>query len=79
MKEVIMEFSVFNKPVDGFLNLKLNIYERSEGRGKSIDMSIWVKENDSRKKLEIEAKKTALEFLKNATKSLEDDLNKSME
>lgn len=74
-----MEFSVFNKPVDGFLNLKLNIYERSEGRGKSIDMSIWVKENDSRKKLEIEAKKTALEFLKNATKSLEDDLNKSME
>ena len=30
-----MEFSVFNKPVDGFLNLKLNIYERSEGRGKS--------------------------------------------
>ena len=74
-----MDFSVFNEPVDGFLNLKLNIYERSESRGKSINMSIWVKENDSRKKLEIEAKKAALEFLKNATKSLEDDLNNSME
>ena len=68
-----MEISILKEPMEGLLNLTVRLYEFTDNKGKSVDVSIWVPDNDSRKELERAAKKAAIIQLKRALSALESE------
>jgi len=66
-----MEISVFQEPVDGMLNVNVTLYEYTDDKGKTVDVSVWVPDSDSRSKIAKQARSAALEQLKRAVSALE--------
>ncbi|KGH08220.1 hypothetical protein P608_18545 [Comamonas thiooxydans] len=66
-----MEISIFKEPVDDLLEVKVSLYEFTDKRGKTVDVSVWVKYQDSRSAMEAEARQKALVQLKRAITALE--------
>lgn len=66
-----MEISVFQEPVDGMLNINVSLYEYTDEKGKSIEVSVWVPDSDSRAEIAKQARSAALKQLKRAIAALE--------
>ncbi|KKI12208.1 MAG: hypothetical protein RR584_14320 [Comamonas sp.] len=66
-----MEISIFKEPVDDLLEVKVSLYEFTDKKGKTVDVSVWVKYQDSRSAMEAEARQNALVQLKRAITALE--------
>tara|TARA_R110002126_G_scaffold78727_4_gene195904 strand:+ start:8921 stop:9142 length:222 start_codon:yes stop_codon:yes gene_type:complete len=71
-----MDISVLTEPVDGMLNVNVNLYEYTQDKGKSIDVNIWVPASDSRSEISKLAHLAALELLKKAVVALEAEISK---
>ncbi len=66
-----MEISIFKEPVDDLLEVKVSLYEFTDKKGKTVDVSVWVQYQDSRSAMEAEARQNALVQLKRAITALE--------
>lgn len=65
-----MENSVLQEPVDGMLNVNVSLYEYTDGKGKTVEASVWVPDSDSRSEIAKQAR-SALEQLKRAVSALQ--------
>lgn len=68
-----MEITVLKKPVDGLLEMRVSLYEFTDGKGKSVEVTVWVPDHDSRSSLEVSARIAAADQLRRAISALESE------
>ena len=66
-----MEITVLTKPIDGKLEMVVQLYECPDGLGRTVTASVWVPETDSRSALEHSAREAAIVQLRRALTALE--------
>jgi hypothetical protein len=66
-----MEITIFKEPYRGQLQVKVSLFEEIDGRGTEVDVSVWVKYQDSISAMQTEAKQKAIEQLKRSITALE--------
>ncbi|MGS0828326.1 hypothetical protein ACVBIO_21320 [Shewanella sp. 0m-8] len=69
-----MDITFNSEAIDGMLEVGVNFYEYIEDKGNSIDVAIWVPDNDSRLEIKRLARVAALKQLKRAVAVLEDEI-----
>mgnify|MGYP001564810882 CR=1 FL=1 len=66
-----MEITIFKKPIDGLLQISVSLYEFTDNRAKTVEVTVWVPEHDSRAILESTACAAAIVQLKRTLSALE--------
>ncbi|WP_166839516.1 hypothetical protein [Rheinheimera pleomorphica] len=66
-----MEVSIFSRPVNGKIPVKVSCTTDSTGRNESLEILVWVSDNDSKSLIAKETKAAAIRLIKEALEKLE--------
>lgn len=66
-----MDITIFKEPYRGQLAVNVSLHEEIDGRGTEVDVTVWVKYQDSISAMQAEAKQKAIEQLRRAITALE--------